>query len=34
VADIPLSNNVYSYYFPGTTHGGGGGFSAVPVKSL
>ena len=22
-ADIPLPSNVYSYYFPGTTHGGG-----------
>ena len=29
--DLAMPDNVRSYYFPGTTHGGGpGGFSAVP----
>ena len=29
--DLPMPDNVRSYYFPGTTHGGGpGGFSAAP----
>jgi hypothetical protein len=32
--DLPNPENVRSYYFPGTTHGGGpGGFSAAPAAS-
>lgn len=31
--DIPLPTNVFRYYFPGTTHGGGaGGFNADATK--
>ena len=34
-ADIPLPSNVYRYYFPSTTHGGGaGGFNYSPAASL
>ncbi len=35
-ADIPLPANVYRYYFPGTTHGGGSGgftYNASPAPS-
>ena len=35
-ADIPLPSNVYRYYFPGTTHGGGSGgftYSATTTPS-
>jgi hypothetical protein len=35
-ADIPLPANVHRYYFPGTTHGGGGGgftYNATPAPS-
>jgi hypothetical protein len=28
-ADTPLPKNVHRYYFPGVTHGGGGGFTYV-----
>lgn len=32
--DLPMPENVRSYYFPGTTHGGGpGGFSAAPAAA-
>ena len=35
-ADIPLPPNVYRYYYPGTTHGGGSGgftYNATPAPS-